>query len=692
MKRHLLILLCFLPSVLMSNPVSRLIDRLDAGASRHFIIEKRSSSTDYFELESRQNKIVVRGNTYVNISAGIHWYLKHYLHTMVSWNNMKVDFPDILPRIPHPERHEAAQSLRYDFNYCTHSYSMAFWDWERWEREIDWMALHGINLPLAITGTECVWRNVLLQLGYTQEEVNQFVSGPAFFAWWLMNNLEGWGGPLPHSWYDQRLRLQQQIVKRMRELDIEPVFAGYSGMLPHNARQKLGVNVADPGLWCGYSRPSFLQPTDPRFAHIAHLYYKEMTRLFGRANYYSMDPFHEGGSDQGVQLSDAGLAIMKAMKRANPKAVWVIQAWGENPRRKMIEQLPQGDLLVLDLFSESRPQWGDEASSWHRKEGFYGHDWVYCMLLNFGGNVGLHGKMQHLVDEYFKAKSSPFSSTLKGVGMTMEGIENNPVMYELLTELPWRPAHFNKEDWLRHYVTCRYGQFNETLYQAWLLLSNSVYACPAASVQQGTHESIFCARPSDHVYQVSTWSDMTDYYDPHDVLRAARLFTSVAHQFQHSDNYDYDRVDLLRQANAEKGRMIYGMMMQARKLHHRSLFIDCSRHFMQLLHQQDSLLSTRKEFRLDTWTSQASRWGQTEAEKSLYVWNAKVQITTWGNRLAADKGGLHDYAHREWSGLLSTYYAPRWQKYIDTVLQHFYEAETPPIDFYPMEERWTRNE
>ncbi len=32
------------------------------------------------------------------------------------------------------------------------SYSMAFWNWSRWEQELDWMALQGINLPLAFTG------------------------------------------------------------------------------------------------------------------------------------------------------------------------------------------------------------------------------------------------------------------------------------------------------------------------------------------------------------------------------------------------------------------------------------------------------------------------------------------------------------------------------------------------------------
>jgi alpha-N-acetylglucosaminidase len=91
----------------------------------------------------------------------------------------------------------------------------------------------------------------------------------------------------------------------MREYGFEPVFPGYSGMVPHNAKEKLGLNVSDPGLWCGYHRPAFLQPTDPRFQEIASLYYKELNKLYGKANFYSMDPFHEGGSVAGVDLDAA---------------------------------------------------------------------------------------------------------------------------------------------------------------------------------------------------------------------------------------------------------------------------------------------------------------------------------------------------------------------------------------------------
>lgn len=42
-------------------------------------------------------------------------------------------------------------------NVCTFGYSYAHWDWKRWEREIDWMALNGINMPLAFVGYGCSW-------------------------------------------------------------------------------------------------------------------------------------------------------------------------------------------------------------------------------------------------------------------------------------------------------------------------------------------------------------------------------------------------------------------------------------------------------------------------------------------------------------------------------------------------------
>lgn len=732
MRKVLVGLLCTVALGAFANPADDLLNRIDKGAAAKFKTVLVKSDKDFFEIDQartrkgnstsaasksaagKNNPIIIRGNSWVNIAVGINWYLKHHAGIHISWNNMNVKLPAVLPVVKQKERHETDLKLRYNFNYCTFSYTMAFWDWNRWQKEIDWMALHGINMPLAAVGTESVWRNMLLKLGYSEEEVGKFIAGPAFLAWWEMNNLEGWGGPLPLNWYKQQEALQKKILARMKEMGMKPVLPGYCGMVPHDAKQKLGLNVTDAGRWNSYQRPANLSPTDSRFAEIADLYYKEQTRLYGKSDYYSMDPFHESGNDAAVDYGKAGEALMSAMKRANPHAIWVVQGWNENPRPQMIANLKVGDLLVLDLFSESRQNFEDFCTedntsgpgkkdfSTSKKEGIYGkHQWLFCLLENFGGNVGLHGRMDQLLNNFYLAtgkKDTPkqensslltLHSSLKGWGFTMEGSENNPVMFELMSELPWRAEKITKEDWIREYCYARYGVHDATIEKAWILLAQSIYNCPKGNIQQGTHESIFCARPSLNSYQVSTWSLMSNYYDPEDTRQAAILLTSVAEKYRGNNNFEYDLVDICRQALADQGRKQYLKTMADYKSFSRQEFKKDSNRFLKMILLQDKLLGTRQEFRLGHWIEEARNLGKTAEEKDLYEWNARVQITTWGNRICADNGGLHDYGHKEWQGLLKDFYYLRWSTFMKSLASQLSLQDTPRIDWYGLEESWT---
>ncbi|WP_462341128.1 alpha-N-acetylglucosaminidase [Phocaeicola plebeius] len=690
-KQFLLILLaclCFPFAQLWSNPVNGLLERIDSGASKKFIIQVKKGQSDFFELDQKGDKVVIRGNNYVNIATGLNWYLKYYAGIHLSWNGMTAKLPESLPKVSTPVRKETNLSLRYDFNYCTYSYTMAFWDWERWEKEIDWMALHGINLPLAVVGQECVWKNMLEKLGYSKEEINKFIAGPAFLAWWAMNNLEGWGGPNPDSWYTQQEALQKKILKRMREYGIEPVFPGYSGMVPHDANKKLGLNVTEPALWNGFTRPAFLLPTDSRFNEIASLYYKELEKLFGKANYYSMDPFHELEDAGSVDFDAAGKAVLKAMKDVNPKATWVTQGWTENPRPEMIKNLNNGDILILDLFSECRPMWGI-PSIWKREKGYEQHDWLFCMIENFGGNVGLHGRMDQLLNNFYLTKNNPLAAHLKGIGLTMEGSENNPVMFELMCELPWRPEKFTKEEWLKDYLFARYGVRDEKITQAWSILADGIYNCPFGNNQQGPHESIFCGRPGLNNFQASSWSKMQNYYDPTSTEAAARLMLEVADKYKGNNNFEYDLVDIVRQSLSDRGRIVYNQTIADFKSFDKKSFAAHSQEFLNILLAQNRLLGTRSEFRVGRWIEQARNLGTTPEEKDLYEWNARVQITTWGNRVCANDGGLRDYAHKEWNGLLKDFYYKRWAAYWQTLQDVLDGKPMVELDYYAMEEPWT---
>jgi alpha-N-acetylglucosaminidase len=303
---------------------------------------------------------------------------------------------------------------------------------------------------------------------------------------------------------------------------------------------------------------------------------------------------------------------------------------------------------------------------WYREKGFGKHDWLYCMLLNFGGNVGLHGRMNQLVNGYYDACAHVNGKRMRGVGATPEGIENNPVMFELLYELPWRAERFSPDVWLQGYLKARYGgELSPEVMEAWRALEHTVYNAPKNSPGEGTLESLLCARPGFHLDRTSTWGYSKLFYSPDSTSKAADLMLSVAEQYKGNNNFEYDLVDIVRQSNADKGNALLDEISQSYDRKDKENFRKQTQQFLELILSQDSLLSTRKEFSVSSWLTAARSLGNTDAEKKLYEWNASALITVWGDSIASNQGGLHDYSHREWSGLLKDLYYLRWKTFFE---------------------------
>lgn len=658
-----------------------LMNRIAPGLADKISVRLKPGPKDYFTLTARDGMPQIVANDRSSAAMGLHTYLKQYASVQLSWDCMTASLPERLPLPTAPLTRSTDQHLRYYLNYCTHSYSMPFWDKARWQQEIDWMALHGINAPLAMTGTDAVWQAALRRLGYPEEKIDSFIAAPAYQAWWLMNNLEGEGAPMTDAQINRQADLQRFIVGAMRKLDMEPVFPGYSGMVPHDAAEVLGLNAADPGLWCSYPRPAFLLPTDTAFNRGARTYYDEQKRLYGPARYYSMDPFHEGGNTSGVDLAAAARAIDAAMQQASPGSVWLIQGWQDNPRAELLDAVDPSRLTVIDLHCEVTPQWSGRG---HR-----GHPWTWSMLLNFGGNVGLHGKLNAVADEFRRARQS--ANPPSGIGLTMEGIDNNPVMYELITDLPWLDDSVSVGSWLRDYTRARYGgRTSAAIDSAWSLLARSVYGATMANRQQGTTESLFCARPSDNPVNASAWANAEPYYDGRDVIAAARLFAADSTQFASNAHYLYDLIDITRQAVAEAGRLEARNFSRAAAEGESAAYRESAVKFLHLIAMQDSLLATMPGFRLGSWTQQARRAAATPDLADDMERDARTLITTWGGRQPSENGRLHDYANREWQGLLSDFYLPRWQTWFDARLADW-SNPSPAIDFYALESKWARS-
>ena len=157
------------------HAAQNVLARLLPGQQKNFVFKQipPDSGRDVYRIYSAgDGKIHIEGNSGVSMSAGLYYYLRKYCNVSTSWTGDQLHMPAILPKPEHAIRLVSAYAHRFTYNYCTFSYSMAFWDWKRWEKELDWMALHGVNLSLAIVGQEAVWQNTLKHFGYTMPRSN----------------------------------------------------------------------------------------------------------------------------------------------------------------------------------------------------------------------------------------------------------------------------------------------------------------------------------------------------------------------------------------------------------------------------------------------------------------------------------------------------------------------------------------
>src|SRR4051812_29072536 len=359
-----------LPSATSATTARGLIERLLPKQASQFVVEiiPTQNGSDVFEIESRDGKIVLRGNNGVAVASALNWYLKYYGHCQVSWCGDNLDLPDPLPVVTEKVRHVSPYEHRVYLNYCTFSYTAAWWDWPRWEREIDWMALHGINMPLAITGQEAVWQATLRKFKMNDDEIRSFFCGPSFFAWQWMANLQGWGGPLPQSWIDSHAELERKILARERELGMTPILQGFTGFVPLKLREKYPqARIEQKPKWCRvFDGTAQLDPLDPLFPEIGKTFIEEQSKLYGTDHWYAADPFHESKppSDATNYLSAVAKTILQTMQAADPQAKIAMQTW--SMREPIVTTIPEDHILMLDLTS----------GKWKGSDAFWGRPWV----------------------------------------------------------------------------------------------------------------------------------------------------------------------------------------------------------------------------------------------------------------------------------------------------------------------------
>lgn len=662
--------------------------------------------SNYKRSSRNSPEILIEGTTATEIVSGLHWYLKYWSHAHISWEKTggiqiaSVPKPGSLPLVSvDGVIIQRVVPWNYYQNVVTSSYSYVWWDWEKWEKEIDWMALQGINLPLAFTGQEAIWQKVFADFNITAEELNNFFGGPAFLAWARMGNLHGWGGPLSQNWLDKQLRLQKQILSRMIDLGMTPVLPSFSGNVPAALKAVFpSANITQLGDWntvngdprwcCTF----LLDPSDPLFIEIGVAFIKQLFKEFGDiTDVYSCDTFNENSppTNDPKYISSLGSSVYNAMSKADKDAVWLMQGWlfysdsvfWKPPQMKaLLHSVPFGKMIVLDLFADVKPIWKSSSQ-------FYGIPYIWCMLHNFGGNIEMYGVLDAVASGPIDARVSE-NSTMVGVGMCMEGIEQNPVVYELMSEMAFRSDNFQLEEWLKIYSHRRYGKAVDQVEAAWKILHETIYNCTDGIADHNTDYIVKfpdwdpSANTRSHVHQQNQMQKLVGrnrraileeansplpkphlWYNTEHAIIALKLFLDAGYELSGSLTYRYDLVDLTRQSLSKLANQIYLDAVTAFQDKDPHALRSNSQKFLELIMDIDELLAADDNFLLGTWLESAKKLAVNSEEEKQYEWNARTQVTMWYDNTKFIQSQLHDYANKFWSGLLKSYYLPRASMY-----------------------------
>jgi alpha-N-acetylglucosaminidase len=622
---------------------------------------------EVFEVSASGGKVSVKGSSGLAICRGAYTYLRKECHSMVTWSGQHLEIPSRFPdwngRAVSPY-----QFVLY-YNVCTFGYTTAFWNWERWQRELDWMALHGVNLPLAMDGQEIIWDRVWKSLGLTQAEVDRFSVGPGQLPWHRMGNLNYFDGPLPRGWMEQKRVLQKKIASSMTELGMSPVVPAFAGHVPEAFMRVFPKATVHTQIWAGTSMPSLSKTflLDPKevdlYKEIGGRFIREYKKEYGLGEYYLADPVNEmrvpvSKEHRYEDLANFGRTIYEGILAGDPNGKWMKQSWlfysdwkfwDEKSIEAFLSKVPDDRMIIIDYTGDAPPSETPSGRPtqpvWERTNGFFGKHWINGMLHTLGGNNNIKGNLELIDSQPAEVLASSHKGNLVGWCMCPEGTQTNEVAYELMTDIGWEANKINLDDWITSYCQSRYGGCPPAMTQAWKHLMQSAYG-EEAWVSKHSWQRTPSLNPTPIAIKAGPVFQ-----------QAVREFLSCADLLKSSQLYRNDLIEFVAQAVGGSVDFNLAAACQAHRNGEPDVRDRKARESLDMLRRIDGIMNLREDRRLETWCNDAQGWGHSPAEAVYYQSNARLLITYWG------WPPLSDYATRVWSGLIRDYFIGRWRTF-----------------------------
>lgn len=699
-RRQLMISLAALaPQGAVARPVKAsgsardVLTRLVGKAASAFQFHLKPDTADAYTCVAHNGRVSITGSSPVALTRGAYAYLTATGLAHTSWDGDRVALPKHLP-----DYRSGSVATPFDhrvyLNPCTFGYTTPFWDWPRWRREIDWMALRGIDMPLAMEGQEYVWRALWKGEGLSDAELDGYFSGPAFTPWQRMGNIEGYQAPLPLNWIVKKRDLQKRILAAMRALGMEPILPAFGGYVPKAfAEKNPQARIYRMRPWEGFHETYWLDPADPLYPRLAARFLDLYDATYGKGRYYLADSFNEmlppvnsdpnapqGGYGDATankalaaavdpavkteRLAAYGKRIHDSIRATRPGAVWVMQGWlfgadqtfwTADAIAAFLRDVPDDGLMVLDIGNDRYPNTRKTAQAFH------GKGWIYGYVHNYGASNPVYGDLEFYRRDMAAIAADPAKGNLKGFGAFPEGLDNNAVVYDYLYDLAWNDGDTALPDWLSRYSCARYGQSSPTLVSAWLDIVRGAFRTRYWTPRWWRSTAgayLLCKRPD------TAMADFEGAPGDRAALRSGiERLSALSADYRAAPLFRADLVNFTRHLTSLHLDDLIKTALKAYTAGDLSGGDRAAAEIERLTRALDDLMGAQAHH-LAGWIAQARAYGDTAAEKDYYERNARAQVTIWGG-----DGNLHDYASKAWQGLYRDFYLPRWTMMFEALRQ-----------------------
>lgn len=633
-----------------------------------FVFEhsENSDGCDSYEISTREKNIVISANSKIAMAMGYYRYLKEYCNVLVPGGDYDISFVKSAPLPSKKIVYSVPQKLRLAFTYERYSTEIDGWGFDRWEKELDFLAMHGVNAPLILTGSDGVLYKTLMEFRFKKEVALEFIAGSGYFYHQLKGNLFGFLPIYSVDYLDKKIEVGRKATERAKELGMSPIHQGYISAVPFSFRRNYTkTDLIKRKVWNQFPPAMTIEPTDSVHIEVFQKAYLEKQKeLLGEVHNYLFDPLLDvdfKGYNSFIEKSISMYANF--LKGFDPDGVWFVHSQALHAYPDRIN-----DMVIID-------ETGDEADS---SNGFGGNDFVVGYRGNLNGRTVICGNMQALSENPFLTIKEKYSNAV-GTGLFFDSDYCNTAFYNLASEMLTCDTRMDLKSYFESYSKRRYGtqDFADFLLDLQNLCYNNNSVMNLASA--------VCARPCTELEHTAPFDTFDLPYDNNVLLDLVKKV--VASGTKMNDLFRKDIQDVMRQVLSNVLYPIYLQAVNCFKNKAIEPFEKTTNAFIEIMTDIDRLLKTVPESNLYNHIQTARQLGDTkEISQNLEV-NFMMYHTTFG---PLKNSVIFDTYWREWGGMVKDLYLKRWYIFFRMMASYF----DKPKKFKDMSKRrpYDRNE